>query len=69
MMNLKRVVVLVALLAPVSCGNCEDKRATDRQPGTPQDPVRTHPSAREFKFTPKALLDGGSADPAPSASP
>jgi hypothetical protein len=58
MLTLKRTIALVALLAPVSCGNCEDKRPGEKsQPGTPTNPVQGSPTARDFRFVPKVLQD------------
>ena len=60
-MTLKRTVVLIALLAPVSCGNCADDKPKEVQPGTPKDPITARdPSTFGLKVTPlKGMPEAG----------
>jgi hypothetical protein len=59
-MSPKNIVVLIALLSPVSCGNCADDKPREVQPGTPKDPAKGHdPAVRGLRVTPlKAMQDG-----------
>ena len=58
-MTLRRTLAIIALLAPVSCGNCADDKPREVQPGTPKDPAKARdPAAFGLKVTPlKAMGD------------
>jgi hypothetical protein len=66
-MTKKHILIAFSLLATVSCGNCEDKRHDQPQPGTPPgNPAQAAPHVRNFRF-PQLFVDGSTAAPSSSA--